>query len=351
MAELGVAHARGRDRPRRAARQAGRARAATKRAAARPLRPARRPGDRRPPRAAPPHARPRAARRALRRPRAARRGAARRSTPASRCGSSAGHQRRPRRRRPALARGRRPPRPGGLPDDTIEVELAARPGRASAPGSRPGSRSTLEGEANDYVGKGLSGGVLAVRPPDGGALRRRGERDHRQRRPLRRDRGRAFFRGLAGERFAVRNSGALRRGRGRRRPRLRVHDRRPRRRARPDRPQLRRRDERRHRLGPRPRRPPRRCAPTPSSSTSSRSTGRGGARARGAGRPSTTAAPARASPRSCSSDWDEALGRVRRVIPREYARALERRDEPASRRRPSSGRWRHEHAADPTRHS
>ena len=60
--------------------------------------------------------------------------------------------------------------------------------------------------------------------------------------------GRAFFRGLAGERFAVRNSGAERRRRGRRRPRLRVHDRRPRRRARPDRAQLRRRHERRRRL-------------------------------------------------------------------------------------------------------
>ena len=44
--------------------------------------------------------------------------------------------------------------------------------------------------------------------------------------------GKAFFRGLAGERFAVRNSGAQRGRRGRRRPRLRVHDRRPRRRPR-----------------------------------------------------------------------------------------------------------------------
>ena len=51
--------------------------------------------------------------------------------------------------------------------------------------------------------------------------------------------GRAFFRGLAGERFAVRNSGAMRGRRGRRRPRLRVHDRRPRGRARADRAQLR----------------------------------------------------------------------------------------------------------------
>ena len=54
-------------------------------------------------------------------------------------------------------------------------------------------------------------------------------------------RGEVFLRGVVGERFCVRNSGAHRGRRGRRRPRLRVHDRRPGRRARPDRPQLRRR--------------------------------------------------------------------------------------------------------------
>ena len=66
--------------------------------------------------------------------------------------------------------------------------------------------------------------------------------------------GEAYVRGVAGERFAVRNSGAHGGRRGRRRSRLRVHDRRPRRRARPDRPQLRRRHERRHRLRARRRR-------------------------------------------------------------------------------------------------
>ena len=74
---------------------------------------------------------------------------------------------------------------------------------------------------------------LAVLPPDGVDLRRRGERDHRQHRPLRRDERHArSSAACAGERFAVRNSGAQRRRRGRRRPRLRVHDRRARRRAR-----------------------------------------------------------------------------------------------------------------------
>jgi glutamate synthase (NADPH/NADH) large chain len=54
----------------------------------------------------------------------------------------------------------------------------------------------------------------------------RGAGDRGQHGALRRDAGEAFFNGRAGERFAVRNSGALGGGRGRRRPRVRVHDRR-----------------------------------------------------------------------------------------------------------------------------
>jgi glutamate synthase (NADPH/NADH) large chain/glutamate synthase (ferredoxin) len=72
----------------------------------------------------------------------------------------------------------------------------------------PGIELTLVGDANDYVGKGLSGGTLALRPPaDAGFAPERnvvagntvlyGATA-----------GKAFFRGLAGERFAVRNSGA-----------------------------------------------------------------------------------------------------------------------------------------------
>ena len=83
----------------------------------------------------------------------------------------------------------------------------ARPARASAPSSRTGMTLTLEGDANDYVGKGLSGGKIIVYPPRGSTLRARGERHHRQRGVLRRDRGEAYIRGMAGERFCVRNSG------------------------------------------------------------------------------------------------------------------------------------------------
>ena len=74
--------------------------------------------------------------------------------------------------------------------------------------------------------------------------------------------GRAFFRGLAGERFAVRNSGRMGGRRGRRRPRLRVHDGRPRRGARPHRTELRGGDERRRRL-----RAGRATEPSPSAAT------------------------------------------------------------------------------------
>ena len=50
----------------------------------------------------------------------------------------------------------------------------------------PGVSFTLHGDANDYTGKGLSGGVLAALPPDGRRLRRRGQRHRRQHRPVRR---------------------------------------------------------------------------------------------------------------------------------------------------------------------
>ena len=74
----------------------------------------------------------------------------------------------------------------------------------------PGVNFTLRGDANDYAGKGLSGGVLSVSPRAG-----MGEDFVAERNVIVGNTvlygataGRAFFRGLAGERFAVRNSGA-----------------------------------------------------------------------------------------------------------------------------------------------
>ena len=98
----------------------------------------------------------------------------------------------------------------GLPDDTIHVKLNGTAGQSFGAWVAKGVTLELEGEANDYVGKGLSGGRLIVYPPKQatkivphesiivgntvlyGAIA-----------------GECYFRGVAGERFAVRNSGAI----------------------------------------------------------------------------------------------------------------------------------------------
>jgi glutamate synthase (NADPH/NADH) large chain/glutamate synthase (ferredoxin) len=71
-----------------------------------------------------------------------------------------------------------------------------------------GIELTLYGDANDYVGKGLSGGVLALRPPEGATFRAEENVIAGNTVLYGATGGRAFFRGLVGERFAVRNSGA-----------------------------------------------------------------------------------------------------------------------------------------------
>ena len=94
----------------------------------------------------------------------------------------------------------------------------------------------LEGDANDYVGKGLSGGKIIVYPPAGSTFAAEENIIIGNVALYGATSGEAYIRGMAGERFCVRNSGVQRRGRSGRRPRLRIHDRRPRRRARADRP-------------------------------------------------------------------------------------------------------------------
>ncbi len=136
----------------------------------------------------------------------------------------------------------------GLPEDTIHVKLTGTAGQSFGAWLARGVTLELEGEGNDYVGKGLSGGRIIVRPPvDAGIVPEEsiivgntvlygaiaGECLHPRHRR----------RALRGAQFR-RNRG----GRGRRRSLLRIHDRRPRRRARQDRPQLRRRHVGRHRL-------------------------------------------------------------------------------------------------------
>src|SRR5262249_9184320 len=96
----------------------------------------------------------------------------------------------------------------GLPDETIKFYFTGSAGQSFGAFLAKGVTLTLEGDANDYVGKGLSGGKLVVFPA-------------RQSTFLPEENilignvvlygatsGEAFFNGVAGERFAVRNSGA-----------------------------------------------------------------------------------------------------------------------------------------------
>ena len=96
----------------------------------------------------------------------------------------------------------------GLPEDTIRVRLSGSAGQSLGAFLAKGVTVTLEGDANDYVGKGLSGGRLIVYPAKAslfapeeniliGNVALYGATS-----------GEAFFNGVAGERFAVRNSGA-----------------------------------------------------------------------------------------------------------------------------------------------
>jgi len=97
----------------------------------------------------------------------------------------------------------------GLPDDTIHINMKGTGGQTFGGWLAHGVTLELEGDANDYVGKGLSGGRLIIYPPEErkiepeeniiigntvlyGAIN-----------------GECYFRGVAGERFAVRNSGAV----------------------------------------------------------------------------------------------------------------------------------------------
>jgi glutamate synthase domain-containing protein 3 len=96
----------------------------------------------------------------------------------------------------------------GLPEDTIRFQFTGSAGQSFGAFLAHGVSLTLEGDANDYVGKGLSGGKIVVYPPRNsnfvpeeniivGNVVLYGATS-----------GEAFFNGMGGERFAVRNSGA-----------------------------------------------------------------------------------------------------------------------------------------------
>jgi glutamate synthase (NADPH/NADH) large chain len=97
----------------------------------------------------------------------------------------------------------------GLPDDTIHIQLLGTAGQSAGAFLAYGITLNLVGEGNDYVGKGLSGGRIIVRPN----TEFRGSADHNiiigNTVLYGAIAGEAFFNGVAGERFAVRNSGAI----------------------------------------------------------------------------------------------------------------------------------------------
>ncbi len=98
--------------------------------------------------------------------------------------------------------------PEGLPEGTIEVEMTGSAGQSFGAWLMPGVTFTLAGETNDYTGKGLAGGVVTVRPPEDAGFAAEENVIVGNTVLYGATAGRAFFRGLAGERFAVRNSGA-----------------------------------------------------------------------------------------------------------------------------------------------
>jgi len=97
----------------------------------------------------------------------------------------------------------------GLPEDTILIQARGTAGQSFGAWLARGVTIDLQGEANDYVGKGLSGGRIVVRPPADSALARAEDNIIVGNTVLYGAiSGECFFRGVAGERFAVRNSGA-----------------------------------------------------------------------------------------------------------------------------------------------
>jgi glutamate synthase (NADPH/NADH) large chain/glutamate synthase (ferredoxin) len=96
----------------------------------------------------------------------------------------------------------------GLPEGSITVTLKGSAGQSFGGWLAPGVVFELHGDANDYTGKGLSGGTIAVTPPDGITYKAEENVIVGNTVLFGATKGKAFFRGLAGERFAVRNSGA-----------------------------------------------------------------------------------------------------------------------------------------------
>jgi glutamate synthase domain-containing protein 3 len=99
--------------------------------------------------------------------------------------------------------------PAGLPDGTIRVDFRGVAGQSFGAWGVHGLTLVLEGETNDYAGKGLSGARLVVTPPATAGYKPDRSIVAGNVALYGATAGEAYFRGMAGERFAVRNSGAL----------------------------------------------------------------------------------------------------------------------------------------------
>ena len=95
-----------------------------------------------------------------------------------------------------------------LPDDTIHIKLSGSAGQSLGAWLARGVTIEVEGDANDYVGKGLSGGKLIIYPPSGSTFKAEDNVLIGNVALYGATSGEAYFRGIAAERFCVRNSGA-----------------------------------------------------------------------------------------------------------------------------------------------
>jgi glutamate synthase (NADPH/NADH) large chain len=96
----------------------------------------------------------------------------------------------------------------GLPDGTISLTFEGSAGQSFGAFAPRGMTMTLVGDANDYFGKGLSGGILVVRPPEASPFKAEEQIIAGNVVLYGATSGAAFIRGQTGERFCVRNSGA-----------------------------------------------------------------------------------------------------------------------------------------------
>jgi glutamate synthase (ferredoxin) len=97
--------------------------------------------------------------------------------------------------------------PEGLPDDTIHLKFTGSAGQSFGAFIPRGMTLELEGDANDYIGKGLSGGRIIVYPPKESSFTAKDNVIVGNVAFYGATGGEAYVRGMAGERFCVRNSG------------------------------------------------------------------------------------------------------------------------------------------------